>query len=539
MKYINYKRKFLWAFLAALLAVPIQAQTYIEYNAPVTISNGTVDEYNYVFIGPGAAIIVEQDWYVLAQNIYIHPDAVITGAGTIHIMDAGAFGNFPNGITTLDGGGVTINAQLSIENPNNLVLNTIDPTAVIVGLDWTDPGTAGSNNLVVGNMLNFGADGGDVLLNNNNVIFTAAGNYSYADVNTVDFPGTDPVPPTTPAGAFLVTNGTGHILKQNLSGNFKFPAGITEGDYTPATISNPATAGDFFVQVKNYAASTATEAAVQEGMDRTWHIYSNSSGSATLDLQHNTATNGSAFSNTAAFATQYQGSGNWSSAATDVDYVGQGDVTGSAVHRHIYTLPGTAADNGSFFSKASDAITPLPVTWKDFNVKTAADCSAQLDWTVANEQNCDYYEAERSRDGSTWTAIGRVTAEGTPNGNRTYSTKDPDPGNGISHYRIRQVDRDGTTSYSTIRSLNMQCGIQQIKVYPVPNSTGVLYVLLPSGYEEAQVQLLNIQGQLQSVQISNNRLSRTVYLSTLPGGHYFVRVINKGRVESFKVSYLR
>ncbi len=92
--------------------------TYIEYNSPVTISNGTVDEYNYILIGPNAVLTIEQDWYVMTQNLYIHPDAVITGPGAIHIMDVGIFGNFATGITTIDGGGVPVEARLSIENPN-------------------------------------------------------------------------------------------------------------------------------------------------------------------------------------------------------------------------------------------------------------------------------------------------------------------------------------------------------------------------------------------------------------------------------------
>lgn len=509
----------------------------MEYNSPVTISNGTVDEYNYIVIGPDAALTIEQDWYVLTQNLYIHPGAVIAGPGTIHIMDAGTFGTFPSGLTTIDGGGVPIDAKLSIENPNNILLNPIDPNGIIAGLGWTDPGTAGTDHLVIDNTLNFGAAGGDVLLNNSNLIIGTIGSYTYSDLNTVDFPGTDPAPPVTPDGALLVTNGTGHVVKQSLAGNFKFPVGMAEGDYTPASINNPSAASDFLVQVKDYAGSAATEQLPSEGMDRTWHIYSNNAVSATLVLQHNTSTNGSLYTDAPAFITQYQG-GTWGSAPVNVDYSGTGDIAGSALHTHIYAVPNATGDNGAYFSKSSDPLSPLPVTWVSFEAKATSDCAVKLDWTTGSEQNSDYFAIERSPDGISWSEIKRIKAVGTSAVNTDYHVTDATPGSGAQYYRLRQVDRDGRKDYSIIRKVTTPCDNFTIKVYPTLNREGIVYVSMPSGYEKAQLKLSNMKGQLLNVPTTGSGTARTVYLQALSPGQYILQVIHKGQVQSFKVAYI-
>lgn len=529
-----------WVAVVFLALPPawLQAQTYIEYNAPINISNGTVDEYNYILIGPDAALTIEEDWYVMAQNIYIHPDAVIMGPGVIHIMDPGTFGNLPSGSTTIDGGGVNIDAVISIENPNNVSLASIDPVAAIPAISWTDPGSTGSDNLLVGNQLNFGMAGGDVLLNDYHVIFDTLGIYTYNDLNDVAFPGGDLVPPATPDGALLVTNGTGYVGKLNLAGTFKFPVGIAEGDYTPATIASPATTSDFYVSVKNYAGSAAVEAAPGEGIDRTWEIYSSNNTSATITLQHNSATNGAVFNDAAAFVTQYQSNNSWGSAATNVDYGGAGDIPGSVIHSHTYTIP-NAAGNSAFFSKSSDPVSPLPVTWLKFETKVTASCTIQLSWSTGSEQNTDYFVAERSTDGRTWTEVGRVEAAGNSSEIRNYSLADLQPDPGILQYRIRQADKDGTINYSVIRTVSTSCNAGTVKVYPTLNKTGIVYVNMPAGYENAQLRLISINGQLINTRMANNGLSRTIYLASLPSGEYVVQVINKGKIQSFKVSYAR
>jgi hypothetical protein len=92
-------------------------------------------------------------------------------------------------------------------------------------------------------------------------------------------------------------------VKENYTGAFEFPVGHAPGDYTPATVS-PATANTINVNVDNYAGSSANEAGIV-GIDRTWNIYGNTTASATITLQHNTATDMPGFLPTANYITRY------------------------------------------------------------------------------------------------------------------------------------------------------------------------------------------------------------------------------------------
>jgi hypothetical protein len=104
---------------------------------------------------------------------------------------------------------------------------------------------------------------------------------------------------------------------------------------------------------------------------------------------------------------------------------------------------------------------------------------------------------------------------------------------------IKQVERDGTPYYSTIQTLNLACNGGVVKVYPTMNHTGVVYVSLPTGYEEAELRLINVNGQLLKVPTNNNGLNRTLYLHSLPQGAYILQVVNKKAIQNFKLVYLK
>lgn len=170
---------------------------------------------------------------------------------------------------------------------------------------------------------------------------------------------------------YIVTNlgnaTGGHLVKENYTGAFTFPVGKADGDYTPAVIT-PAVANTIHVNVTDYATSTSVENS-GGGIDRTWNIFGNNTGGATVGLQHNTATNDNSFSNTSNYVTQYGTAPNntgdlTSQTAWQVNTAvasTNGSVTGSAVNARTYTaLAATASANEAFFTKATSAPTAPP-----------------------------------------------------------------------------------------------------------------------------------------------------------------------------------
>ncbi|MDH7515768.1 MAG: TIGR03790 family protein [Bacteroidota bacterium] len=72
--------------------------------------------------------------------------------------------------------------------------------------------------------------------------------------------------------------------------------------------------------------------------------------------------------------------------------------------------------------------------------------SIELHWKTATESNNYGFEVQKLKDGS-WSSIAFVAGSGTSNTPRTYTASDADvlPRN---IYRLKQIDRDGSASYS-------------------------------------------------------------------------------------------
>lgn len=158
---------------------------------------------------------------------------------------------------------------------------------------------------------------------------------------------------------------------------------------------------------------------------------------------------------------------------------------------------------------------PLPVELLSFTAKIEKEIVV-LDWTTASELGSDFFEVQRSTDGINYAAIGRVTAAGNSNVLRRYAFNDNQPLRGMNYYRLRQVDIDGTETYSPIRSVNFIPG--RVTVYPNPVAERVVHVSMPESDEMMSISLLRADGSLviepvQAIFLSGNteiRLSDAV-----------------------------
>lgn len=89
----------------------------------------------------------------------------------------------------------------------------------------------------------------------------------------------------------------------------------------------------------------------------------------------------------------------------------------------------------------------LPVEMLSFEVNTDQNNNVILNWSTATETNSDYFQVERSTNGIDWIVIGSETAAGNSNEIIEYSFVDYNADNGISYYRLKQVDFDGAFEY--------------------------------------------------------------------------------------------
>ena len=116
----------------------------------------------------------------------------------------------------------------------------------------------------------------------------------------------------------------------------------------------------------------------------------------------------------------------------------------------------------------------LPVTFARFDAAAEAGDVA-LAWETATEQDNAGFAVERSRDGGAWTEIAFVEGRGDSRASVTYDYTDSAAPAGVNYYRLRQVDYDGTESFSAIASAVVgmveEAVLEVVGAHPVHRAT--------------------------------------------------------------------
>jgi hypothetical protein len=134
-------------------------------------------------------------------------------------------------------------------------------------------------------------------------------------------------------------------------------------------------------------------------------------------------------------------------------------IISTGFSEHVFTLGST------------DAINPLPITLEYFKGRTMAGTNV-LEWRTLAEINNDFFEVQRSTDGESYEVIATIEGSGTSNSPKFYQYIDQAPNGGINYYRLKQIDFDGTSSYSeNIVRLENDASDQNILFTLFPNPT--------------------------------------------------------------------
>ena len=97
---------------------------------------------------------------------------------------------------------------------------------------------------------------------------------------------------------------------------------------------------------------------------------------------------------------------------------------------------------------------PLPVELTTFEARYEAGRGTYLQWATASERNSAYFAVEAQDEGSpAWSEVLRHPAVGTSNTAHAYDARDPRLLTGTRYYRLRQVDTDGSASYSPVAAV--------------------------------------------------------------------------------------
>ena len=160
-----------------------------------------------------------------------------------------------------------------------------------------------------------------------------------------------------------------------------------------------------------------------------------------------------------------------------------------------------------------------------FTATPKGNTVVRLAWATATEKNSRAFEVERSPDGRAFAPIGTVAAVGTSSTPRSYELLDPNPPTHQStrYYRLRQVDADGTFSYSPVRTVQLTTSpVHQLIIFPNPAHGGA--ATLTGALPGTVVTVTDALGRpVTTATADGSGTAALVLPAGLPAGVYVVR----------------
>lgn len=168
---------------------------------------------------------------------------------------------------------------------------------------------------------------------------------------------------------------------------------------------------------------------------------------------------------------------------------------------------------------------PLPVELLYFNAEVNEQKKVDVSWATASELKNDHFVVQRSKDALNWETLTEQAGAGNSNILKYYETRDDSPYDGISYYRLKQVDINGMYTFSSIVGVRIDED-KRFSVYPNP----VKDICVVEMKEYSDINLLELYDasgtMVKSVSPPKNG---TVYMdmSSLTAGIYYLFSDNK------------
>jgi hypothetical protein len=198
-----------------------------------------------------------------------------------------------------------------------------------------------------------------------------------------------------------------------------------------------------------------------------------------------------------------------------------------------------AANQGGFIVQTFASA--LPLNLLSFS-GALNNSDVYLQWQTESEIHHDYFEVERSTDGQTFTAAGRIAGT-NGSGTQRYSFVDAGAAqlsNSKLYYRLKMVSTSGDVEYSKIVTISIsQAGSPVVSVTPNPFTTTLKIGLQMPEAARLAIRLNDITGKTLKSEYANVTSGYTLLpvtgLEQLTPGVYILSVTCHNRTYTYKL----
>ena len=208
-----------------------------------------------------------------------------------------------------------------------------------------------------------------------------------------------------------------------------------------------------------------------------------------------------------------------------------------------------------FAIASTDASNPLPVELAGLQARRTRTESVTVQWQTLSETNNAGFEVQRATgsevempgsDVFTWQTIARLNGAGTTDTPQSYRFEDADlpyAADSLS-YRLRQIDTDGTASFSEAVTIARPVeAAELLPTYPNPaRSTATVRFAVPDR-QAVRIMLYDMLGRRVQTVVDTDaegRSEQVLDVSRLASGTYFLRMQTKaGPVDTQRITVVR
>lgn len=170
---------------------------------------------------------------------------------------------------------------------------------------------------------------------------------------------------------------------------------------------------------------------------------------------------------------------------------------------------------------------PTPVLLTTFD-GTYSNGTATLKWQTSQEINNDRFEILRSFDGNTFEVVGTIAGAGNSSLARDYQFQDKvQSASGHVFYKLKQVDKDGRFTFSSIVKLTMNNVAASFQLFPNPVVNNFTASFSAPKATTATLMIRNVSGQTvysKTVNVIKGNNSVVVNNAPLKTGMYYVTI---------------